>query len=93
MRSVPGDWFPFLNDGFAPHGHSYFDVGPQQGAPYDLDNLTNLTLLGATHPGVGSGVQSPGDLFLRVRAVPAPGVATTGERIEAPGDSGRVEPN
>ncbi len=68
IRMVPGDWFPFLNDGQSPHGFSYFDVGPQQGAPYDLDNLTNLTLLGDTHPVVGAGVQSPGDLFLRVRA-------------------------
>src|ERR1700687_696099 len=68
MRSVPGDWFPFLNDGLSPHGTSYFDVGPNQGDPYDLDNLTNLTLLGDTHPVVGAGLQSPGDLFLRVEA-------------------------
>ncbi len=69
MRNVPGDWFPFLNDIDPPtQGGSYFDVGPKQGAPYDLDDLTNLTLLGNTHPVVGARVQSPGNLGLRVRA-------------------------
>lgn len=68
IRDVHGDSFPFLNDGLAPHRNSYFDVGPKQGAPYDLDNLGNITVLGDTHPVVGAGVQSPGDLFLRVLA-------------------------
>ncbi len=68
MRNVPGTWFPFLNDTVNPQGFSYFDVGPKQGAPYDLDDLTNLTLLGDTHPVVGPGVQHAGNLFLRVRA-------------------------
>ena len=72
MQNVPGNSFPVLNDGITPHGFSCFDVGPAQGAPYDLDNLGNITVLGDTHPVVApvckALVQSPEDLILRVRA-------------------------
>jgi hypothetical protein len=68
IPGVTGDKFPFFNDTSAPSGHSFFDVGPAQGAAYDLDNTANATVLGATHPVVGAGVQSAGDTWLRVNA-------------------------
>jgi len=72
IRNVTGNLFPFYNDGVLPQGHSFFDVGPAQSAAYDLDVTTNATVLGATHPVVGAGVQSPGNLFLRVNATDTP---------------------
>ncbi len=72
IRNVTGDLFPFYNQGISPLGHSFFDVGPAQGAPYDLDMTQNVTVLGGTHPVVDGGVQSPGNLFLRVNATSTP---------------------
>jgi hypothetical protein len=72
IRNVPGDFFPFGNDKDNPQGRSFFDVGPTQGAPYDLDMTQNATVLGGTHPVVGSGVQSAGNLMLRVNATTTP---------------------
>ena len=74
IRNVgPGDVvFPFYNQGVGPLGNSYFDVGPAMSADYDLDQTGNATVLGATHPVVGPGVQSAGNLFLRVNATDTP---------------------
>jgi hypothetical protein len=72
IRGVTGDLFPFYNDATIPLGHSFFDVGPEQGAPYDLDSTQNATVNGGTHPVVDSGVQSPGTTLLRVNATDTP---------------------
>jgi len=72
MPGVTGDLFPFNNDRVSPQGHSFFDVGPKQGAPYDLDMTANATVNGGTHPVVGPMVQSPGNTALRVNATATP---------------------
>jgi hypothetical protein len=76
MPGVPGTWGVWSSDGnesppVSPLGHSFFDVGPTQGAAYNLDNTFNATVLGATHPVVGV-AQSPGNLGLRVLASSVP---------------------
>jgi hypothetical protein len=76
IRSVPGTLFPYSSDAQSPGpptplGRSFFDVGPTQGAAYNLDVTTNATVLGGTHP-VVSVAQSPGNLALRVDASPVP---------------------
>ena len=78
IRGVPGTLFPFSSDAgetpvVTPLGHSFFDVGPTQGAAYDLDVTTNATVLGGSNP-VVTFAQSAGDLGLRVtaNAVPEP---------------------
>lgn len=68
VRGVLPTAFPFYNNTVAPAGQSFFDVGPNQGDPYDLDVTTNVTVFGGTHPVVGPLVQSPGNLILRVNA-------------------------
>ncbi len=68
IRQVDGAHFPFFNDGTIPLGYSFFDVGPQQGAAYDLDVTVNATVNGGTHPVVDSGVQSPGTTLIRANA-------------------------
>jgi hypothetical protein len=66
--------FPFTIWQFStPLNRSFFDVGPTLGAAYNLDNTSNLTVLGGTHPVVGAGVQSPGNLVLGAVATPEPG--------------------
>lgn len=72
LPQIPGTLFPFFNQGGTPQGHSFFDVGPTQGAPYDLDMTQNARVNGATHPVVGAGVQSPGNTFIRVNATDTP---------------------
>jgi hypothetical protein len=72
MRGVPGNKFPWGNDKDNPLGQSFFDVGPSQGAPYDLDMTDNATVLGGHHPVLGDGVQSAGNLMLRVNATDTP---------------------
>jgi len=72
IPGVTGDLFPFFNDTIAPQGHSFFDVGPKQGAPYDLDMTQNATVNGGTHPVVNGGVQSAGNTWLRVNATDTP---------------------
>jgi hypothetical protein len=77
MPGVPGTLFPFSSDATTPGpppplNRSFFDVGPTQGAAYNLDMTQNATVLGGTHPVVGAGVQSPGNLALRVDASPVP---------------------
>jgi len=63
-----GTEFPWYNDGTTLLNRSFFDVGPAEGAPYDLDNTANATVNGATHPVVGPDVQSPGTTFIRAIA-------------------------
>jgi hypothetical protein len=68
----PGNIFPFALDDFSATpvpflGRSFFDVGPQQGAPYNLDQTGNLTLMGQPHPVVGFAT-NVGNLVLRVNA-------------------------
>jgi hypothetical protein len=72
IPAVDGAHFPFYNDGAMILGHSFFDVGPTQGAPYDLDSTANATVNGATHPVVGAGVQAAGTTHLRVNATATP---------------------
>jgi hypothetical protein len=73
IRQIPPNIFPFDNDTIAPLGHSFFDVGYYQGGPYDLDvQHWAMTVNGGTHPVVDSGVQSPGNTFLRVNATTTP---------------------
>jgi hypothetical protein len=71
IRNVTGNLFPFYNQGISPQGHSFFDVGPKQGAPYDLDVTDNVTVLGGVHP-VVTIAQGAGNLFLRVNATVTP---------------------
>jgi hypothetical protein len=80
MPGVPPDKYPFyidvagggLNLGTNPLGRSFFDVGLTFGGPYDVNQLpansANITVLGGTHPVLGSGIQSPGNLALWVNA-------------------------
>jgi hypothetical protein len=50
-------------------GRSFYDVGLTLSGPYDVNQgSANITVLGATHPIVGSGVQDPGNLALWVHA-------------------------
>jgi hypothetical protein len=90
LRGVPGNQFPFSTDTDSPRGRSWFDVGPTQGGSYNLDNTTNATVFGGTHPVVHSGVQSPGNLMLRVNAhalAAAPlGIFTAHQDIGVAGD-------
>jgi hypothetical protein len=72
LPQVDGTLFPFYNDHNLVLNHSFFDVGPTQGAPYDLDSTANATANGATHPVVGAGVQSTGTTILRVNAIATP---------------------
>src|SRR6266849_6816174 len=72
LPQVDGAHFPFFNDGAMVLNHSFFDVGPAQGAPYDLDMTQNATVNGGTHPVVHSGVQSAGTTHLRVNATATP---------------------
>ncbi len=72
LPQVDGAHFPFYNDGALVLNHSFFDVGPTQGAPYDLDMTQNATVNGGTHPVVHSGVQSAGTTHLRVNATATP---------------------
>jgi hypothetical protein len=73
LRAVPGTEFPFLIATGAPSGSSFFDVGPAQGAPKDLDDNTNATLNGGIHPVVGStAVDVAGNWILRVDATATP---------------------
>jgi len=68
MRNVAGNFFPFLNDTSRVVNHSFFDTGPFQGAPYDLDIQSwRQTVFGGHHPVVDI-AQSPGSLHLRVNA-------------------------
>ncbi len=87
IRNVPGDVLPFyeLADvfGFLPpgdvEGQSFFDVGPTPGAPYDLDNTQNATVLGGLDPsqvGAFFSPMSPGVLTLNVNATTLPEPAT-----------------
>jgi len=79
IRGVTGNMFPFVEDTDAsdpsgpplPLGRSFFDVGPTIGGSYNLNNTSNLTVLGGTNPVVGSGIQSAGNLVLRVNSVPS----------------------
>jgi hypothetical protein len=69
MRGVPGTEFPFNIDVDNPLGRSWFDVGPSQGAPYNVNNTSNARVLGATdHPVVPGFVQAAGNLMVRVNA-------------------------
>lgn len=86
IRGVPGTLFPYVDDHFTGGTstsppflmRSFFDVGPTQGAAYNLDNTANATLLGGPHPVVGGGVQSAANLALRVNGVAVPEPATLG---------------
>jgi hypothetical protein len=72
LPQVDGAHFPFYNDHNRVLNHSFFDVGPTQGAPYDLDMTQNATVNGGTHPVVHAGVQSSGTTHLRVNATTTP---------------------
>jgi hypothetical protein len=75
LPQVPGTLFPFTSD----HDYttaansppvlnrSFFDVGPTQGAAYNLDNTANATVLGGSHP-VVSFAQDAANLVLTVTA-------------------------
>jgi hypothetical protein len=69
LRGVPSNQFPFANDKDAPAGRSWFDVGPTQGGAYNVNDTSRATVLGGTHPVVGAGVQSAGNLILHVNTV------------------------
>ena len=76
MRDVPSAdplataaAFPWAEDTGPPLGRSFFDVGPSQGAPYNVDDTHNATVLGGFHPVVGF-AQFPDNLILRVNASP-----------------------
>jgi hypothetical protein len=72
VPSAPTCCYPFLNQTDAPAGHSFFDVGPAQGADYDITMTQNATVNGGIHPVVDSGVQSAGNTHLRVNATATP---------------------
>jgi len=67
VRQVDGAHFPWFNDGTIPLGYSFFDVGPAQGADYDLDQTGNATVNGGIHPVVHF-AQSPGTTLIRANA-------------------------
>ncbi len=79
MPSIPGSLFPFsmdydfTNPGNSPPflGQSFFDVGPNQGDPYDLDMTQNATVAGGIHPVVGM-AQDAGNFVIRVNATTTP---------------------
>jgi hypothetical protein len=76
MRGVLGTVFPFAADAgetppVTPLGQSFFDVGPSQGAAYNLDVTTNATVLGGSSPVVGV-ANGAGNAGIRVNAVPEP---------------------
>jgi hypothetical protein len=79
IQNVPANVFPFATDrdftnpgaSPTPLNRSFFDVGPFQGAPYNLDSTGNATVLGGIHPVVGF-AQDPGNLVLRVNATQSP---------------------
>lgn len=74
LPAIPAKLDPFGVDPFSTDLHrSFFDVGPTMGAAYNVDNTGNLTVLGGTHPVLGSGVQPAGNLVLTVAATPEPG--------------------
>jgi hypothetical protein len=76
MPSIPGNVFPFTmdydftNPGLSPPflGQSFFDVGPNQGDPYDLDMTQNATVAGGIHPVVMM-AQDAGNFVIRVNAI------------------------
>jgi hypothetical protein len=84
IPGVTGDYFPFYNDiaaaspsqsiptvGTNPFARSFFDAGLAPGAPYDINQGSdNITVLGGTHPVLGPGIQTPGNLALWVNATP-----------------------
>jgi hypothetical protein len=78
LPGIPGNVFPFTLDRFTdlppppPLSQSFFDVGPEQSAPYDLDMTQNATVVGGTHPVVGAAVPHPANLVLRVNATATP---------------------
>jgi hypothetical protein len=78
IRGVPGTLFPFADDMFTPGPspanqlRSFFDVGPTMGGAYNLDNTSNATLLGMSHPVLGGPAQSAANLVLRVNATAVP---------------------
>jgi hypothetical protein len=84
IRNVPADVLPYyqladvFGGGLPPgdvEGQSFFDVGPTPGAPYDLDNTQNATVLGGINPSqpafLGSPM-APGTLTLNVNASAVP---------------------
>jgi hypothetical protein len=75
IKNVTGTMFPFSEDNNN-LGRSFFDVGPTQGAAYNLNNTGNLRVFGATdHPVVPATmglIQDPGTLILRVNATDSP---------------------
>jgi hypothetical protein len=73
VPSFPNGAFPWTEDTGQFFARSFFDVGPTQGAPYNVDNTENATVLGGNHPVVGV-AQFPDNLILRVNATAAPPV-------------------
>lgn len=72
MPGVPGNQFPWYESTINPQGRSFFDVGPAQGAPYNLNNTQNARVFGdTTHPVVPGGIQFSGNLVLSVNGVSA----------------------
>lgn len=84
IPGVPGDKFPFYNatgtgSGLGgllqtkPLGRSFFDVGTSVSGPWDVNQgSSNITVLGGTHPLLGPGIQSPGNLALWAQGTAAP---------------------
>jgi hypothetical protein len=79
MPSIRGNLFPFTmdydftNPGNSPPflGQSFFDVGPNQGDPYDLDMTQNATVAGGIHPVVGFAMDA-GNYVIQVNATTTP---------------------
>ena len=79
LPGVPATVFPFTMDYDFSHpelsppflGQSFFDVGPTQGAAYDLDMTQNATLAGQIHPVVGFAMDA-GNYVIHVNATTTP---------------------
>ena len=84
IPGVPSNKYPFFEDNGSgsglgglvqtkPLGRSFFDAGSTVSGAWDVNQGSdNITILGGTHPVLGPGINSPGNLALWAQATAAP---------------------
>jgi hypothetical protein len=84
IPGVPSNKFPFFEDNGSgsglggllqtqPLGRSFFDAGLTVSGAWDVNQGSdNITVLGGTHPVLGPGINSPGNLALWAQGTAAP---------------------